>query len=306
MPLATSEVAGAVALAGDLAGTHDAPTVPGLRSKADLDEVQGAIDGVDSATSSATPGTIARRSAQGTLSVGAPTASDHAATRQHVSDQVATRAPLSDYTTFKSATNQTLSDYTAFRSVTNQTLGEYGQVLSAHTSRLDGLESRDAGFSTEDRQAVLGMGSGGSRMHGTLRWSGPTYSPAAKSFTRLKGNSDGRLVVARDTGGVARGGTSPSLYIPRSGLWLLSVTQAWLSDTGARGAGLGESSMYGDRAMHLWADIGLGRFITATRLVYLTEGATLYPWVWATETGSQMAPEDREISSEYSATYIGM
>lgn len=165
--------------------------------------------------------------------------------------------------------------------------------------------SLGGGLPPEDREALLGVSSGYQRMHGSLLWGGPMYSPRAGSFTRLRGNSDGRLYVSENVGGVAYGGSNPHLYIPRSGLWLLSVTQAWLSDTGARGAGLGESTMYGDRTMHLWADIGLGRFITATRLVYLTEGTTLYPWVWATEAGSQMAPEDREISSEYSATYIG-
>lgn len=165
--------------------------------------------------------------------------------------------------------------------------------------------SLGGGLPPEDREALLGVSSGYQRMHGSLLWSGPTYNPTAGSFTRLRGNSDGRLYVSENVGGVAYGGNDPNLYIPRSGLWLLSVTQAWLSDTGARGAGLGQSKSYGDRSMVIWSDIGLGRFVMATRLVWLPAGTRLYPWVWATETGSRMAPEDREISSEYSATYIG-
>lgn len=165
--------------------------------------------------------------------------------------------------------------------------------------------SLGGGLSPEDREALLGMSSGHQRMHGSLLWGGPIYSPRAGSFTRLRGNSDGRLYVSENVGGVAYGGNDPHLYIPRGGLWLLGVTQAWESDTGARGAGLGESKTYGDQAMHIWSDIGLGRFVTATRLVWLPAGTKLYPWVWATETNSRMSPSDRGILSTYSATYIG-
>lgn len=165
--------------------------------------------------------------------------------------------------------------------------------------------SLGGGLPPEDREVILGVSSGYQRMHGSLLWGGPMYSPQSGKFTRLRGNSDGRLYVSENVGGVAYGGYDPYLYIPRGGLWLLGVTQAWESDTGARGAGLGESKTYGDHAMHIWSDIGLGRFITATRLVWLPEGTKLYPWIWATETNSRMSPSDRGILSTYSATYIG-
>lgn len=165
--------------------------------------------------------------------------------------------------------------------------------------------SLGGGLPPEDREALLGMSSGYQRMHGSLVWGGPMYSPPSGKFTRLRGNSDGRLYVSENVGGVAYGGNDPYLYIPRGGLWLLGVTQAWGSDTGARGAGLGQSKYYGDQSMVVWSDIGLGRFIMATRLEWLPTGTTLYPWVWATETNSRMSPSERDIWSTYSATYIG-
>ena len=165
--------------------------------------------------------------------------------------------------------------------------------------------SLGGGLSPEDREVLLGVGSGYQRMHGSLLWGGPMYSPRAGSFTRLRGNSDGRLYVSENVGGVAYGGNDPHLYIPRGGLWLLGVTQAWESDTGARGAGLGQSKSYGDKSVVVWSDIGLGRFSITTRLVWLPTGTRLYPWIWATETNSRMSPSDRGIASTYSATYIG-
>lgn len=118
---ASTSMKGKLKLAGDLAGTADAPTVPGLAEKANTDHthevadvagLQSALDGKVSTTSignrlhgtssggnqtlvqyasGATPLTVPYREPGATVRVGEPTDSDHAATKNYV-DAVKTTA----------------------------------------------------------------------------------------------------------------------------------------------------------------------------------------------------------------------
>ena len=111
---ASTTMKGKVQLAGDLSGTADAPTVPGLAGKADTDHthevadvsgLQSELDGKVSTTSTgtrlygtnsggnqtqvqyasaATANTVAYRATGGTLQVGEPTSGDHATTKGYV------------------------------------------------------------------------------------------------------------------------------------------------------------------------------------------------------------------------------
>lgn len=113
---------GKVQLAGDLAGTADAPTVPGLERKAnashthavaDVTGLQSALDGKVSTTSTgtrlygttsggsqtqvqyangATANTVAYRGTGATLPVGEPTDSSHATTKNYVDTAVSMKA----------------------------------------------------------------------------------------------------------------------------------------------------------------------------------------------------------------------
>ena len=121
VPDASTSMRGKVKLAGDLSGTADAPTVPGLAGKADTSHthsvadvtgLQSALDGKVSTTSignrlhgtssggnqtlvqyasGATPLTVPYRESGGTLRVGEPTDGDHATTKNYV-DAVKTTA----------------------------------------------------------------------------------------------------------------------------------------------------------------------------------------------------------------------
>jgi hypothetical protein len=105
VPDATTTIKGKVKLSGDLGGSAESPTVPGLAGKAPLNHthqigevsgLQDTVDEVDSATYQATPGSIVRRGADGTTSVATPTGATHAATKSYVDGQVATRATVAD------------------------------------------------------------------------------------------------------------------------------------------------------------------------------------------------------------------
>lgn len=78
VPRATSQVAGGVQLAGDLAGTWDAPTVPGLADKLNSNQV----------STSAMPSSIVRRSQESTVKTDAPTQADDATPKAYVDDAV--------------------------------------------------------------------------------------------------------------------------------------------------------------------------------------------------------------------------
>lgn len=84
VPTATAQQAGAVKLSGDLAGTWDAPEVPGLARKMDKMPV----------SSSATGNSLAQRTSSGALKTATPTYSDEAATKLYVDQSVDRRVSL--------------------------------------------------------------------------------------------------------------------------------------------------------------------------------------------------------------------
>lgn len=142
------------------------------------------------------------------------------------------------------------------------------------------------------------------KYYGFLRWSGPWYNPVSNAFTRLRRNSDGRLVVYKDSGGVAVASSNdPHLYIPVSGIWHLSVTQTWGNGPIDKGAGLGTSLTDGAAGMELWQDFNGYRHGVTSRATYLSAGTVLYPWTW-NGTNSGMSPADRGLVSEYSAVLL--
>ena len=81
VPRATSQVAGGVQLAGDLSGTWDAPTVPGLADKLDKQPVSESV----------TAGSLAQRTEGGQVKTATPQADDDATTKAYVEDMVAAR-----------------------------------------------------------------------------------------------------------------------------------------------------------------------------------------------------------------------
>lgn len=90
---ATTSIKGKLMLSGDLGGTADSPTVPGLSTKAplshthqigDIDGLQDTVNKVSQATYNATPDKIVKRGADGTIAVAPPTGSQHAATKGYV------------------------------------------------------------------------------------------------------------------------------------------------------------------------------------------------------------------------------
>lgn len=164
-----------------------------------------------------------------------------------------------------------------------------------------------AGLTDAQRRVLFGDESYDSPPYGELVWSGPTYNPAGVAFTRLRVAGDGRLRVAASTYGaaVATNDTNCYLLAPVSGLYLLSATQAWLTDNSARGAGLTTSISSAVAGVRLWQDIGLGRFVCTSKTVYLPSGTRLYPWVWNGVNNAQMTGSERGMDSTYSIQYVG-
>lgn len=78
VPRATSQVAGGIQLAGDLAGTWDAPTVPGLADKLDKQPVSESV----------TAGSLVQRTEGGQVKAATPQADDDATTKSYVDDAV--------------------------------------------------------------------------------------------------------------------------------------------------------------------------------------------------------------------------
>lgn len=142
------------------------------------------------------------------------------------------------------------------------------------------------------------------KYYGILRWSGDWYNPPRDTFTRLRANSDGRLYVYFDRGQVARqNGNDPCLVAPVDGLYLLSAKQTWGNGDAIKGMGLGGSTTDGGKDVALWTDVVKSSFGSATALVWLSQGSTLYPWTFnSSNTG--MSGGDRGVTSEYSMALI--
>ncbi|MDK8497017.1 hypothetical protein QP920_11260 [Corynebacterium marquesiae] len=142
--------------------------------------------------------------------------------------------------------------------------------------------------------------SGTPNVHGSLRWSGSWYNPWGDRFTRLRANSDGRLVTYRDTGGcTATDGDNPRLIAPVNGWYQLSATQVWGNGPAVKGAGLGTSLTDGMAGMYLWDDFNGKQFGTVSRSVYMDAGTALYPWTF-NGPNAGLSPGDRGMQSEYS------
>ena len=97
---ATADSKGKLRLAGDLGGTADAPTVPGLAGKsdvghahvpADVDGLAAVIATVDAATYQPDGSTLMRRTSSGRVSVAAPSEAANAANKQYVDQAVLTK-----------------------------------------------------------------------------------------------------------------------------------------------------------------------------------------------------------------------
>lgn len=163
------------------------------------------------------------------------------------------------------------------------------------------------GMSAAERAQLYGSSAYTAPPYGSLIWSGPTYSPAAKTFTRLQYSNDGRMRVNRSINAAAIAWSNTECYLiaPVDGMYLLSVVQCWQSDTSPRGAGLTTSISSAIDGLKLWQDIGLGRFVMTSTTTFLTAGTKLYPWVWNGATGSNMTASERGCQSEYSIQYVG-
>lgn len=161
-------------------------------------------------------------------------------------------------------------------------------------------------FSSDQATALFGSSTLPRPPHGSLVWSGPWYNPTSNSFTRLRGYSDGRLIVGTQSNSGATvayaGDNDPRLIAPVDGLYLVSATQCWGTDSGAKGCGLGTSLSSGTSGLVVWADTST-RFASAAKAVYLTAGTPLYPWTFSS-SGAGMSPADRGVQSEYSLTFL--
>src|SRR5699024_4502644 len=126
-------------------------------------------------------------------------------------------------------------------------------------------------------------------------------------FTRLMYNNDGRLRVARDSGGVAVAtglGNHAYLHAPVSGLYIVSATQLWNNGGAVKGMGMGTSLTDGAAGVVVWQDVIDTQFGSVSRLVYLSAGTRLYPWTWSGGANTEMTGSDRGMNSEYSIALV--
>lgn len=100
VPDATADSKGKLRLAGDLGGTADAPTVPGLAGKSntghthsssEVDGLDPIIASVNAATYQPEASTLMRRTSSGRVSVAAPSEAANAANKQYVDQAVLTK-----------------------------------------------------------------------------------------------------------------------------------------------------------------------------------------------------------------------
>ena len=129
---ATADSKGKLRLAGDLGGTADAPTVPGLAGKADVGHthVTADVDGLDpviasvnAATYQPDGSTLMRRTSSGRVSVAAPSEAANAANKQYVDQAVLTKVDRTSTGTRLYGTN----------SGGSQTLIQYSSAATANT-----------------------------------------------------------------------------------------------------------------------------------------------------------------------------
>lgn len=186
--------------------------------------------------------------------------------------------------------------------------GDKGDTGSQGLTGLKGDKGEKGDTGARGPQGLQGPpGESAAKIYGTLNWSGPTYSPPRSAFTRLMYNNDGRLRVARDSGGVAVAtsiGNTAYLEAPVSGLYVVSATQIWGTGGAVKGMGMGTSTTDGAAGVVIWQDVIDTQFGSVSRLVYLTAGTRLYPWTWSGSSGTQMKASDRGMNSEYSIALI--
>ena len=139
---------------------------------------------------------------------------------------------------------------------------------------------------------------------GTLQWNGPWYNPPSNQFTRLRADTNGRLIVTKNIGGVAlNDGDNPRLVATVSGYYMLSVSQTWGNGGAVKGAGLTTSISNGASGVMLWADNNSTEILNASVIRYLQAGTTLYPWTFnSVNTG--MSGGTRDMPSEYSMVLL--
>lgn len=161
-------------------------------------------------------------------------------------------------------------------------------------------------FSADQATAVFGSSSMTRPPHGSLVWSGPWYNAPANTFTRLRSYSDGRLIVGSQSNSGAdvayAGDNDPRLIAPVDGIYLVSATQCWGTDSGSKGCGLGTSTTSGTTGLVVWSDTST-RFASASKVIFLSAGTMLYPWTFSSSAAG-MSPADRGIASEYSLTFL--
>ena len=140
VPRATTSTPGGVKLAGDLGGTWDAPTVPGLASKMDTHPIS------DAATSS----TLVKRTSGATIKTARPQTEDDAATKKYVDEGLAAKADATALDDL--APRSLLAKYAEVTQVT-----ELQQKVTALEARVEALEST-AVTSTDYRKIAKGTG----------------------------------------------------------------------------------------------------------------------------------------------------
>ena len=148
VPRATTSTPGGVQLAGDLGGTWDAPTVPGLAAKMDAQPVS------DAATSS----TLVKRTSGATIKTARPQADDDAATKKYVDD-----------------TSESLTAVINQRATTAYVDG----AVSADRTRLSALESSRATVAQMQARPAMWL------WDGTGTWSPPAGAVTTDSVLNL-------------------------------------------------------------------------------------------------------------------------
>lgn len=186
--------------------------------------------------------------------------------------------------------------------------GDKGDQGIQGATGLRGPQGPKGNTGEQGPQGIQGpAGESTKKIYGTLNWSGPTYSPPRSAFTRLMYNNDGRLRVARDSGGVAHAASlnnTAYLEAPVSGLYVVSATQIWGNGSAVKGMGMGTSTTDGAAGVVIWQDVIDTQFGSVSRLVYLSAGTRLYPWTWSGTSATNMTGSDRGMNSEYSMALI--